>query len=35
MKNPKNAAFNCWVYEETAALKEALDQIMEGGAASC
>lgn len=31
MRNPKNAAFNCWVYEVTPELLEAFDQILVGG----
>lgn len=30
MKNPNNPRFNCWVYEETPELLEALDRLMGG-----
>ena len=32
MKNPKDKRFNCWVYEETPALKEAFDALVREGA---
>lgn len=32
MRNPRNQKFNCWVYEETAELLEAFDNLV-GGAA--
>lgn len=31
MKNPKNASLNCWVYEDNAELRNALDSLMEKG----
>ena len=31
LRNPANDRFNCWVYEETAALLDAFDGILRGG----
>lgn len=31
MKNPKNPQLNCWVYENNAKLKKALDSLMYKG----
>lgn len=31
MKNPKNAQLNCWVYEDNANLRNALDSLMQKG----
>ena len=30
MKNPNNQKLNCWVYEKTAALQQAVDALIEG-----
>lgn len=31
MKNPKNTQLNCWVYEDNANLRNALDSLMQKG----
>lgn len=31
MKNPKSPIYNCWVYEDTEKLQEALDHLLGGG----
>ena len=31
MKNPNNQKLNCWVYEDNAELRNALDSLMEKG----
>lgn len=31
MPNPKNAEFNCWVYDLTPELQAALDEVFEDG----